>query len=351
MNKNLCLLLAHLLLTLGIVATAAPANNQQYTMSFQTIGGSPAVTSGSFTYDSNSSTFTNFIVVWDGLSFDFTSTANSGISTNGNGSCQQNLTGGALTFALLTSCQGQTGLPLELHFQTNGASSVFSEYAGNNSWYQLILPPVYGTGSASQSPTSIRTSLTVQPLPTLSITNSPQVYTGSQKTATVTCSSGGAVSNIQYAASSTAPTNAGTYAVTSDCAANGNYAALTAASAGNFVISSATPTLSITNTPTAYTGSAIAAQVACLGGGTATVTNYSNGTNYNSANAPTAAGNYTVTANCAQSANYSAQNGLTASFVINAAVTQTPISNTALLTLAGMLALAGWWTMEQRQRA
>ena len=107
--------------------------------------------------------------------------------------------------------------------------------------------------------------------PTLSITNSPQVYTGSQKTATVTCSSGGAVSNIQYAASSTAPTNIGTYAVTADCAANGNYAALTAASAGNFVISSA--------------------------------------------------------------------------------AVPTPISNTALLTIAGLLAATGWWALErQRQR-
>ena len=29
----------------------------------------------------------------------------------------------------------------------------------------------------------------------------------------------------------------------------------------------------------------------------------------------------------------------------------TPISNTGLLTITGMLILAGWWTMEQRQRA
>jgi len=32
------------------------------------------------------------------------------------------------------------------------------------------------------------------------------------------------------------------------------------------------------------------------------------------------------------------------------ALTATPISNTALLTLAGTLAVAGWWMLERRQR-
>ena len=193
--------------------------------------------------------------------------------------------------------------------------------------------------------------LSVIPTPTLSVTNSPQVYTGSPIAATVTCSSTGALTNIQYNGSSTVPTNAGTYAITADCAGDSSYATVTGASAGNFVISRSVPTLSVSNSPQPYTGSGIAAQVACLGGGTATVTNYSNGSNYSSVTAPTAAGTYTVTASCAQSTNYAAQTGLTVTFVITAPATvPTPISNTALLTIAGMLAMAGWWMMEQQRQ-
>lgn len=81
--------------------------------------------------------------------------------------------------------------------------------------------------------------------PTLSVTNSPQTYTGSAIAATVSCSSDGAVSNIKYNGSTTVPTDAGTYAVTANCAANGNYSALTDASAGNFVINQASQTLTL----------------------------------------------------------------------------------------------------------
>ena len=150
-----------------------------------------------------------------------------------------------------------------------------------------------------------------------------QVYTGSQKTATVTCSSGGAVSNIQYAASSTAPTNIGTYAVTADCAANGNYAALTAASAGNFVISSATPTLSITNSPQVYTGSQKTATVTCSSGGAVSNIQYAA-----SSTAPTNIGTYAVTADCAANGNYAALTAASAgNFVISSATPTLSITN------------------------
>ena len=77
-------------------------------------------------------------------------------------------------------------------------------------------------------------------VPSLSITNSPQTYSGSAIAAAVTCSSGGAISNVQYNGSGTVPSAAGAYAVTANCAANGNYSAVTGASAGNFVINAAT---------------------------------------------------------------------------------------------------------------
>jgi len=91
-------------------------------------------------------------------------------------------------------------------------------------------------------------------IPTLSIANTPQTYTGSPFPATVTCSSGGVVSNVQYNGSSTVPTNAGTYAVTANCAASSNYSAVTGASAGNFVIgASPTPPIPFVPSPTMQT--------------------------------------------------------------------------------------------------
>lgn len=75
--------------------------------------------------------------------------------------------------------------------------------------------------------------------PTLSITNSPVLYNGSPRTATVVGSVTGTVSDIKYNGSSIAPTNVGTYAVTADFIPNDatNYNSLSDAPAGNFVIS------------------------------------------------------------------------------------------------------------------
>ena len=90
-------------------------------------------------------------------------------------------------------------------------------------------------------------------VPSLSITNSPQTYSGSAIAAAVTCSSGGAISNVQYNGSTTVPTNAATYAVTANCAANGSYSALTGASAGSFVINAASQPTTLVIPPTVPT--------------------------------------------------------------------------------------------------
>ena len=83
-----------------------------------------------------------------------------------------------------------------------------------------------------------------------------------------------------------------------DCAASTNYAASGWTSkAGNFVINPAMPTASITNSPVTYNGSAQTATVACLGGGTATLTSGGTGTNV---------GSYPATVDCAASTNYAA---------------------------------------------
>lgn len=174
----------------------------------------------------------------------------------------------------------------------------------------------------------------------LSVTNSPQSYTGSPIAATVTCSSGGSASNILYNGSSSVPSAAGTYAITANCTAGSNLLAVIGGSAGNLVISPATPTLSISNSPQTYTGSGLSATVSCLGGGTVSNVLYGG-----SATLPIAAGTYAVTANCAASSNYAAvTNASAGTFVISAAsqsinLVATPnaitVSGTSALSITG----------------
>jgi len=77
----------------------------------------------------------------------------------------------------------------------------------------------------------------LQATPTLSVTNSPVSFSGGAQSANVVSSVSGAVGNVKYNGSSTAPINAATYAVAADFAsANLNYKSLTAASAGSFQI-------------------------------------------------------------------------------------------------------------------
>ena len=129
--------------------------------------------------------------------------------------------------------------------------------------------------------------------PTLSVTNSPVVYNGSAQAAVVSGSVTGVVSAVKYDGSATVPTNAATYAVTADFVPTDttNYNSLTASSAGNFVISKATPTLSVTNSPVTYDGAAKSAAVSASVAGT--VSNVLTG----GAATKTDAGTYAVTAN------------------------------------------------------
>src|SRR6185436_5623924 len=105
------------------------------------------------------------------------------------------------------------------------------------------------------------------PTATLTVTNSPQTYTGSGLAATVNISASsvpGAVANILTGGTAT-KTTAGTYAVTADFVPTDttNYTTLTSLAAGTLVIAQATPTatLTVTNSPQTYTGSGLAATV------------------------------------------------------------------------------------------
>jgi hypothetical protein len=83
---------------------AAPIS---YTINFTTTNiGTPAPTSGSFTYDSVAPLFSGFTVVWEGFAFDLTSSANSpgtgNLGCNSEGSTPQ--FGAVIMFQTATGC-------------------------------------------------------------------------------------------------------------------------------------------------------------------------------------------------------------------------------------------------------
>ncbi len=165
--------------------------------------------------------------------------------------------------------------------------------------------------------------------PTLTVTNSPVTYTGNPQAATV--SSGGVagtVSSVKYNGSATAPTSAGTYAITANFTPTDttDYNSVTGGSAGNFVINQATPTLTVTNSPVTYNGNPQAATVSA-GAVAGTVSNilYSG-----SATVPTSAGIYAITANFTptDTNDYNTLTGVSAgSFVINKATPTLSVTN------------------------
>jgi hypothetical protein len=130
--------------------------------------------------------------------------------------------------------------------------------------------------------------------PTLKVTNSPVTYNGSAQAAQVTGSVAGTVSNVLYSGSATVPSAPGTYAITANFTPTDttDYNSLTNASAGNFVIAKATPTLTVTNSPVTSNGSAQAATVSGSVAGTVSNVLYSG-----SSTVPSAAGTYAITAN------------------------------------------------------
>ena len=206
-----------------------------------------------------------------------------------------------------------------------GGTAISATSAGSYS-----ISPVVGTLVASNYAFSFSDgALTInKATPTLSISNSPQIYTGSTIAATVSGSVAGTVSNVKYDGSSTVPTNAGTYAVTANLVPTDgtNYNSLTDVSAGNFAISKVTPTLSISNSPQTYTGSAIGATV--NGSVPGTISNVKYG---GSLTVPTNAGTYAVTANLVPTdgTNYNSLTDVSAgNFVINQATQSITFTST-----------------------
>ena len=89
----------------GLSAWAGPVS---YTIDFTTASG-VAPTSGSFDFDATSSTFTDFMVDWHGIAFDFTASANSPTFSPASATCLHGASGALAAFYELTQCVGPAG--------------------------------------------------------------------------------------------------------------------------------------------------------------------------------------------------------------------------------------------------
>ena len=167
---------------------------------------------------------------------------------------------------------------------------------------------------------TVSTSTAATPVLSISSTN-PVTYNGSAQTVTVSGTSGAAVSNIQYAGSATAPSNAGTYAITADIAATAFYNAGTGLSAGSFVINKASSSITATGTTSyTYTGLPQGPASNTESGSTGAITYSYSGTGSTSYGAsstkPTLIGTYQVIATVAADANYNTASSSPLSFSI-----------------------------------
>lgn len=156
----------------------------------------------------------------------------------------------------------------------------------------------------------------------------PVSYNGTAKSVAVTAKNGINLGTIKvyYAGSETAPTVAGTYAVTVDATGSVNCEAITGLSLGDFVINKATPAeanLNIDISAKSYTGSAQSVTITPKTGVGAVTIYYegTNGTNYTkNTTAPTNVGTYAITVDIANSTNYSEAIGVPlGTFTINKA--------------------------------
>jgi hypothetical protein len=98
MRSKILGLLAVGLLAGPMQAFAVPTT---YTITFTTNAGGVAPASGSFTYDSTTALFNDFLVSWNGIAFDLTDGANAPWLSGGI--CGFQGTGAALSFALLSN--------------------------------------------------------------------------------------------------------------------------------------------------------------------------------------------------------------------------------------------------------
>ncbi|HMO62932.1 MAG TPA: MBG domain-containing protein, partial [Ferruginibacter sp.] len=184
-----------------------------------------------------------------------TNTFSAFTSTYGTVSAAQTVAiSGAELVANITATAG-TGFEVSNNGTTYGASTTFTQSGGTasgtlyvrlsaaasagGSYNNVTAVTLSSTGATSRTYTTAATGNVVnKATPTLSVTNSPQIFTGSPIAATVSGSVAGTVNDIKYNGSGTVPSAAGVYAVTADFTPSDavNYNSLDDAAAGNFSI-------------------------------------------------------------------------------------------------------------------
>jgi hypothetical protein len=251
-------------ITPGSVANLNTFNHAAGTLTLGGLG----TASGTFGSNSSSATNKNNIYFAPG---------SIGVVTVGTGTCialsapgagsNSKTYNGAANATTLSATPG-TGETIDWYTASTGGTKVatgsttytpVAVNAGTYTYYAEARNTI--TGCVSAGRTAVSLTIT-KATPTLSVTNSPVTYTGAGQAATVTSSVPGTVSNILTGGAAT-QINVGTYTVTANFIPTdiANYNNLTTASAGNFIITKATPTLSVTNSPVTYTGAGQAATV------------------------------------------------------------------------------------------
>jgi hypothetical protein len=129
-----------------------------YTITFT--GASPALTpTGSFTYDSTVPTFSNFLISWDGLTFDLTSSANAP-QIGFLPTCLTSNTGASTAFSLLSQCASDPNAGWGAVATSSGTNIItFGDgfIDGNNG----LVWTVYFGGFGIGTPTTITTNQAV----------------------------------------------------------------------------------------------------------------------------------------------------------------------------------------------
>jgi hypothetical protein len=134
-----------------VVAPNARADNvTDYVINFTKTAGAPEPISGTFAFDSTTSTFSNFIVSWDGITFNLTTSfrnANNPFTAPPLPSCLTATTGGAATYSLLSDCAGASS-------KWNAQSTVVNEFAfsttsGSGGLAISAFGAGFGTGEAA----------------------------------------------------------------------------------------------------------------------------------------------------------------------------------------------------------
>ena len=163
-SRRILLAAAFVMLTMtGTVSHAVPIT-ETFTINFNQAGGTGPAPTGGFTYNFATDQFTNFLVNFNGLVFDFTAISNTGFTNFRGGCAPSNTARGVYLFLVSANC-----IPLAydaIYPYTLGGSIlvIYEEIYGNSLALNLQLPPpggqstshgIINVSSAVPEPTSI----------------------------------------------------------------------------------------------------------------------------------------------------------------------------------------------------